>query len=80
MNDREFNQYVEAIQGSHRAEIEMIQADCDEKMQVVIERRDPLSLEETARVLFNNNDRDAYIIESITVNGSMILKITKIDD
>jgi hypothetical protein len=49
-------------------------------MQVVIERRDPLSLEEAARVLFNSSDRSAYMIESTTVNGSMILKITRIDD
>jgi hypothetical protein len=80
MNDREFNQYVEAIQGIHRSEIEMIKTGCEERMRVVIERRDPLSLEEAAQVLFNNNDRDAYTIESITVNGSTILKITKIDD
>lgn len=80
MNDREFSQYVEAIQGSHCAEIKKIKADCDKNIQVVIERRDPLSLEEAARVLFNNSDRSAYMIESTTVNGSMIFKITKIDD
>lgn len=76
---KRFNDYIDAIREIHRDQMQKVKDDCEARIKVIIERRDPLSLEEAAQVLFNNNDRGAYYIESVTVKDGIIIRITKID-
>jgi hypothetical protein len=76
---KRLSDYIEAVREIHREEVKALKKECEERIQVVIERRDPLSLEEAAEMLFNINDRGPYYIESVTVKNSTIIRITKID-